>query len=289
MVLLKWNKWIQFYLLSWASLVQDGRVPCLESTVHCAEEDFFFIIYWFHVGVHEAFAWPVKRFQHLSRIDWWVSIFPPPTTARVVRLILRVCARASLYPCLWWEGCMCDMSTYACVCWYIRTWMCIHMYIHVFWQSLGSHTCHVFWGTGSSWVWSHRLDQMGQLASPRDYRQACNSRITSNTPFLLLNMRITGKPYHSWRYVDTEDWTQVPVLQGKLFTNWSISPTPKFYDFLILILFNFDEADGRKRNAFEVHHFICLGEIWLQSSLKSTYFKYSLYLWCESWFRYSDK
>lgn len=162
MVLLKWNKWIQFCLLSWASLGQDGRVPCLESRVHCAEEDFF-IIYWFHVGVHEALAWPVNRFQHLSSIDWWVSIFPSPTTARVIRLILCVCARASLYPCLCWEGCMCDKSIYAHVCWCMWTWIafiCIFMYFD---RALGvflRNTCHVFLETGSSWVWSHQLDQI---------------------------------------------------------------------------------------------------------------------------------
>lgn len=244
---------------------------------YIVQKKIFFIIYWFHVGVHEALAWPVNRFQHLSSIDWWVSIFPSPTTARVIRLILCVCARASLYPCLCWEGCMCDKSTYAHVCWCVWTWIafvCIFMYFD---RALGvflRNTCHVFLETGSSWVWSHQLDQMGQLASPRDHRQACNTRITGNTSLRLLNMRITGKPYHSWRYVDTGDWTRVPVLQGKLFTSWSIPTAPKFYDFLILILFNFDEAGGRKRSAFEGHHFICLG--------KSTYFKYSLYLWSES-------
>lgn len=178
MVLLKWNKWIQFYLFFWASLGQDGRVPCLESTVHCAEEDFYYTLVscWSTV-----FAWPVNHFQHLSRTDWWVSIFSFPTTPIVIRLFLCMCARASLYPCLWWEECMCDMSAYAPVCWYMWTRMCIHMYIHVFCQNLGSLTQeHLPCVFGSSWVWTHQLDQMGQLASPRDDRQVFSASQDEN-------------------------------------------------------------------------------------------------------------
>lgn len=188
-----------------------------------------------------------------------------------------MCVCKSIFVSMFVLGGLHVWQEYICSCVLVHVNMdCIHMYIHVFWQSLGSlsqeHLPCVF---GDRFIMGLKPPiRPDQLASPRDHRQACNKRITGNTSFLLLNMRITGKPYHSWRYVDTGDWTRVPVLQGKLFTSWSISTAPKFYDFLILILFNFDEAGGRKRSAFEGHHFICLG--------KSTYFKYSLYLWSES-------